>query len=109
MSNRTDARTRGGRPAAAEAENGARPPGRAADDAALEPLLVDLGRVAKLLSVSRRTAKRMAAAGELPGARRVRRRVLFAYAEIKEWVSRGCPDLAPTAGRRRARSGRIAD
>ena len=106
MNIRTDARTKAGRPAAAEPENGATPPGRAAGDAALEPLLVDLGRVAELLSVSHRTAKRMAAAGELPGARRVRRRVLFAYADIKEWVSRGCPELAPASGRRRSKAGR---
>ncbi len=94
------------RPAAAEPENGAAPPGRAADAAALDPLLVDLGRVAELLSVSRRTAKRMHAAGELPGSRRVRRRVLFVFAELRDWVSRGCPDLAPAAGRRRTKAGR---
>jgi excisionase family DNA binding protein len=63
-----------------------------------EPLLVDLRRVATLLSISAKTAKRMAAAGELPGLRRVRRRVLVSVAELRNWIARGCPDL--TAGRR---------
>jgi hypothetical protein len=68
----------------------------------LEPLLVDLPQVAHLLSVSVRTAKRLARAGELPGVRRVRRRLLFCLVEVRDWVARGCPGLSPRLPRGRA-------
>lgn len=69
---------------------------------AAEPLLVDLGRVAELLSVSRRTAKRLAADGTLPGVRRVRRRLLVVLADLKAWIARGCPEPAVRPRRRGA-------
>ncbi|HVS35312.1 MAG TPA: helix-turn-helix domain-containing protein [Gemmataceae bacterium] len=105
MTTRTDPRADAGRPAEAESSNGASPPGRG-PAAALEPLLVDLAGVARLLSLSRRTLKRMVAAGELPGVVRQHRRVLVRYAALKKWVDDGCPPVGPTSGRRRAVGGR---
>ena len=67
----------------------------------VEPLLVDLRRVAELLSVSPRTAKRLAADGTLPGQRRVRRRLLFVLADVKAWIGRGCPEVVVRPGKRR--------
>lgn len=87
MHNRIDQATAADRPDAAKPENGARPQSVAAP----EPLLVDLTAAAALLSLSRRTLKRMVAVGELPGVRRVRGRVLVVLAELREWIGRGCP------------------
>jgi excisionase family DNA binding protein len=66
---------------------------------AAEPLLVGLDEVARLLGISLKTAKRMHLAGELPGMRRLRRRVLFDLAEVRAWVARGCLPLSGTRPR----------
>jgi excisionase family DNA binding protein len=66
----------------------------------LEPLLVGLPEVAHLIGVSERTVKRMAAADELPGQRKIGRRLLFHLPEIKKWVEGGCKPLTPRIARR---------
>jgi excisionase family DNA binding protein len=60
-----------------------------------EPLLIDLAAVAALISVSTKTVRRMIALGELPGVRRIGRRVLVSRAELQAWVERGCPRVGP--------------
>jgi excisionase family DNA binding protein len=71
----------------------------------MEPLTIDLGQVAKILSLSLKTVKRHVAAGAIPGVRRIGRRVLVSLAELRRWVQAGCPDVSP---RPRRRSGRAS-
>ena len=80
----------------ADANNSASSPTPAGD-----PLLIDLAEAARLLSLSAKTAKRMAAAGELPGVVRLRRRVLVSMTALRQWIEKGCPALDPRPGRRR--------
>lgn len=61
----------------------------------LEPLLLDAQDVARLLSLSAKTVRRMNAAGRMPrpvqlspGAIRWR------YRELSAWIEAGCPDRA---------------
>jgi excisionase family DNA binding protein len=65
------------------------------------PLLLSIGQAAQLLNVSTKTAKRMLAAGELPGTRRIRRRVMISHADLLAWVEKGCPQPALAPGGRR--------
>lgn len=64
------------------------------------PLLIDLDAAAALCSVSTKTIRRLIAAGELPGVRRLGRRVLVSRAELQAWVDRGCPKIAATRSKR---------
>jgi excisionase family DNA binding protein len=62
-----------------------------------EPLLVGLPQLSTLTALSRRTLKRMAAEGSIPGVVRPRGRLLrFQYGVVKEWVEAGCPRQKPT-------------
>jgi excisionase family DNA binding protein len=64
----------------------------AVETATAEPLLIDLRQAAVLIGISLVTAKRMAAAGELPGLRRLpkRRAVRVVLADLKRWIEDGC-------------------
>jgi excisionase family DNA binding protein len=64
-------------------------------------LLVDLAELAVLLKISARTAKRMAAAGELPGLVRLGRLVRFDRRVIERWIADGCPKPTARRGGRR--------
>jgi excisionase family DNA binding protein len=58
----------------------------------IEPLLIDLDTLCRLLSVSRRTGKRMVAEGAIPGiCRPFGRSVRFELAAVRAWISKGCP------------------
>ena len=76
-----------------EAGNGARQGTHIIGEAgpAVEPLLLDLRAVARLLSVSPRTVGSMRSTGRLPAPVRIGRRVLWRRAEIVEWIDAGCP------------------
>jgi predicted DNA-binding transcriptional regulator AlpA len=71
-------------PTAAEADSaaGARP----------EPLLINMGELARLTSLSVRTLRRMDACRDIPGRVEAGRRVLFQTEVICEWVRAGLPD-----------------
>jgi excisionase family DNA binding protein len=56
-----------------------------------QPLLWDLAECAAALSVSARTVKRMAAAGELPGVVHLGRCRRFDRRRIELWIADGCP------------------
>jgi excisionase family DNA binding protein len=68
----------------------------------IEPLLVDLDALCRLLSVSRRTGKRMVAENAIPGiVRPFGRTVRFELAAVKAWIAKGCPKVrAPRRGGR---------
>jgi hypothetical protein len=57
----------------------------------LAPLLIDMGELARLTSLSVRTLRRMDAAEDIPGRVAVGRRVLFKIEIIREWVRAGLP------------------
>jgi excisionase family DNA binding protein len=72
---------------------------------ALTPLLVNLRQAAEVLGISAKTVKRMAAAGELPGVVKLRRRTLVNYEALRKWTAAGCPPLpGPASSRRRSGS-----
>ena len=79
----------------------AQPAGQATSSPWLQPLLVDLAELAVLLKISARTAKRMAAAGELPGLVRLGRLVRFDRRVIERWIADGCPKPTARRGGRR--------
>jgi excisionase family DNA binding protein len=58
----------------------------------IEPLLIDLDTLCRLMSVSRRTGKRMVAQNAVPGiCRPFGRSVRFELAAVRAWISKGCP------------------
>jgi predicted DNA-binding transcriptional regulator AlpA len=59
-----------------------------------EPLLIPDTAAAALSGVSRASWHRWRAAGKLPLAVRLGRKLLWRRAEIVAWVDHGCPDLA---------------
>lgn len=71
----------------------------------VEPLLIGLVQAAALIGISLPTAKRMAAANELPGLRRLpgRRRVLVAVLELRQWIADGCPPVTPAHSAKKSR------
>lgn len=59
---------------------------------AADALLIDLRRLAELLSVSTRSAKRMVSDDAIPGVCRPYGRALrFRMADIQKWIQAGCP------------------
>lgn len=54
----------------------------------LPPLLIDVKQVAKLLGVADRTVRRMRDAGKLPPPKKIGRRILWRYADIRKFVER---------------------
>jgi excisionase family DNA binding protein len=68
-----------------------------------EALLIDLQEAGRLLSLSVRTVKRMAADGALPGLVRIRRRVLVDRTKLSNWITAGCPERTPPrSGKRKS-------
>lgn len=58
----------------------------------IEPLLVNVKELAKLLSCSVRTSWRLNSSGKLPEPVRIGRSIRWLLPAIKEWISMGCPD-----------------
>jgi excisionase family DNA binding protein len=83
--NRVRQRLPDGNGAASDTDQRPGPPG-------LLPLLIDLRALAAILSVSTRTAKRLAADGTLPvgAVVKIGRRRLFNRLLVEEWVRGGC-------------------
>lgn len=55
---------------------------------ALPPLLIDINQVAKLLGVSAKSVQRMRDMGKLPPPKKLGRRILWRYADIRKFVER---------------------
>lgn len=55
-------------------------------------VLIDVAKVARMLSVSTRTVWRLVSAGKLPAPIRVGRSVRWCRAAIDAWISQGCPE-----------------
>jgi hypothetical protein len=71
------------------------PSGQAPEPAALSPLdklLIDVGELAQLTSLSVRHLRRLDSSGDIPGRVVHGRRVLFQTEIIREWVRAGLPD-----------------
>jgi excisionase family DNA binding protein len=62
----------------------------------IEPLLLDVRTVARLLNVSVRTIHRLKATGEMPAPVRLGGRVLWRRAELLAWLEVGCPSRLST-------------
>ncbi len=73
--------------------------------AQVEPLLVDVKTLARMLSTSVRSVWRMNSGGKVPLSVRVGRSVRWNVATIREWIELGCPDRATFEARRRAVDG----
>jgi excisionase family DNA binding protein len=56
----------------------------------VEPLLFTADEVADLLRTSRKAIYAMAERGQLPGVRRVGRRLLVRRAELLDWLDHNC-------------------
>jgi excisionase family DNA binding protein len=85
----------------------ARPhPSAAAAAVAADPLLIDLPRAAELLGISVKSVRRLVEAGDLPGVRRIGRRVLLSVAELRGWVAAGCQPGRARRGQAAQRDGR---
>jgi hypothetical protein len=72
----------------------AAPPGRTPDPAATslaDKLLIDVGELARVTSLSVRHLRRMDSSGDIPGRVALGRRVLFQTEIIREWVRAGLP------------------
>jgi predicted DNA-binding transcriptional regulator AlpA len=76
---------------------------------AVDPLLIPDTAAAALAGVSRSTWHRLRAAGKLPPAVKLARKVLWRRLELQDWISAGCPDgatwraMQAATGRRTAR------
>ena len=60
----------------------------------VEPLLVAVKALARMLSTSVRSAWRMKAGGKLPCSVRIGHSVRWNVETIREWIDLGCPDRA---------------
>jgi len=58
---------------------------------ATAPLLLDIDEVARLLSVSRTSVKRMRSERAMPEPVRVRGGLRWRRVDIEEWIDAGCP------------------
>jgi predicted DNA-binding transcriptional regulator AlpA len=57
-----------------------------------EPLLVSAPEAAKLCAISKASWHRLNSAGKIPASIPLGGRVLWRFAELKDWVQAGCPD-----------------
>ena len=71
----------------------------------VEPLLVDVKRLAKMLSCSVRSVWRLNASGKTPSPVRVGRSVRWSMDTIRTWIGMGCPDRATFETRLRGKQG----
>ena len=65
----------------------------------VEPLLLAVGDVARLLNVSRLTVFRWRSAGRLPLPVKIGRVVRWRRSEIETWIAQGCPNSRGPARR----------
>jgi excisionase family DNA binding protein len=72
-----------------------------------DPLLIPDTEAARLAGVSRAHWHRLRAAGKLPPAVRLGRKVLWRRAEIASWIEAGCPDGRTWAAMTPAESRRL--
>jgi excisionase family DNA binding protein len=77
------------------------------DTMTAEPLLIPDTVAARLTGVSRATWHRLRAAGKIPAAVHLGRKVLWRRAEIESWIAAGCPD-ADTWNAMQAQGRRLA-
>jgi len=70
---------------------------------AVNPVLLTVAELARLLQVSTRTIWRLLSAGNLPAPVRLGNAVRWRSAEINSWISEGCPNcISPeNEGRRK--------
>ena len=54
------------------------------------PVLISAEELAKLMQVSERTLWRLLSAGKVPQPVRIGRNTRWRYAEIREWIEKGC-------------------
>jgi excisionase family DNA binding protein len=69
-----------------------RPRGTGVDTA---PILISAEELAKLMQVSERTLWRLLSAGKVPQPVRIGRNTRWRYAEVREWIEKGCPGPSP--------------
>lgn len=55
------------------------------------PILISAEELARLMQVSERTLWRLLSAGKVPQPVRIGRSTRWRYAEVREWIERGCP------------------
>jgi excisionase family DNA binding protein len=55
------------------------------------PILISAEELAKLMQVSERTLWRLLFAGKVPQPVRIGRNTRWRYAEVREWIEKGCP------------------
>ena len=72
----------------------------------VEPLVVDVKALARMLSSSVRSVWRRLAAGDLPKPVRIGRSVRWELAAIREWIAQGCPGCGTFESRRKVNAGR---
>ncbi|NQV29236.1 MAG: helix-turn-helix domain-containing protein [Rhodopirellula sp.] len=63
------------------------------------PELLDVEAVAKLLSCSTRTVRRMADSGQMPRPLKVASLVRWRRSDIEQWLADGCPSCRPSQRR----------
>ena len=57
------------------------------------PMLINAEEVARMMDVSERTLWRLLSAGKVPAPVRIGRSTRWRLAEVREWISRGCPNV----------------
>ena len=55
------------------------------------PVLINAEELARMMDVSERTLWRLLSAGKVPTPVRIGRNTRWRFAEIREWIERGCP------------------
>lgn len=71
----------------------------------VEPVLVHVKSLARMLSMSVRTVWRMNSCGKLPRCIRVGRSVRWNVETIRDWLDQGCPDRETFEGRQQGNRG----
>ena len=71
----------------------------------VEPLLIDVKSLAKMLSCSVRSVWRLNSSGKLPKPVKIGRSVKWNYQMVRTWVEMGCPDRATFEARSQAEKG----
>lgn len=78
---------------------------RDTSESVVDPLLVDVKELARLLACSVRSAWRLRSSGKLPSPVRVGRSVRWSLHTIRSWIDMGCPDRTTFEERLRAGNG----
>jgi excisionase family DNA binding protein len=64
------------------------------------PILIDIRKVASLLSCSPRHVQRLADMGRMPRPLRLGTLIRWRHSEIDSWIAEGCPSLSTSGGGR---------